>query len=406
MIRTVTLVGVLIIGSLTFGGCGGDGGEQATPSNGKETRSAADWREEARNSMSRAVSWLRSHANPEGLWAFAPGQPPSVGITGLATLAILKAEGRKAVPDLKRALDWLASKQHEDGSIHQGQLATYSTSIAVLALKESRVESYGPVISKAMDYLRQVQLDEEEGYQRDSDYYGGIGYEKKKDDPTKPNPNLSTTAWALEAARAAGLPKDDPFFKKALIFIQRTQNLSETNDRVHEEGGVKVVPGNDGGAIYQPWASKAGIQELPGGRRIYRSYGSMTYALLKSYIFCDLDPRDPRVRAAVKWLEKNWSVETNPGMEHLDEENSAYRGLFYYWVTLSRALRVSEKRNLDFAGTPMAHWRRDLARAVVRAQKEDGSFVNQKNGAWWESSPILATAYATLVLSECLADGE
>ena len=36
---------------------------------------------------------------------------------------------------------------------------------------------------------------------------------------------------------------------------------------------------------------------LPDGKKIRRSYGSMSYALLKTYLFCNIDLKDPRVQA-------------------------------------------------------------------------------------------------------------
>jgi hypothetical protein len=64
-----------------------------------------------------------------------------------------------------------------------------------------------------------------------------------------------------------------------------------------------VGVGNDGGGFYSPGSTageaKAGFVTLPDGKKIRRSYGSMSYALLKSYAFCKIDRRDPRVRALV-----------------------------------------------------------------------------------------------------------
>ena len=386
---------------LSLASCGREQTPRPPNESGKGGASPASWREAAKKARDQGVQFLLSRAQ-EGKWSFAPGQPPSLGITGLAVLSVLRAARGKPTPALAGTLDWIAAQQKPDGSIHAGQLATYCTSISILALKASGKEKYEPVMTRAFEYLRQVQLDGGEGYEESSEYYGGIGYEKKKDDPQKPNPNVSTTAWALEAAAATGLPKDDEFYSRALVFLRRSQNRSESNDFVHEEGGSRVEPGNDGGAYYQPWASRAGIETRPDGRKAFRSYGSMSYALLKSYLFCNLDSRDPRVRALLDWLNRNWKVGTNPGMEHLEEEGAPYKGLYYYWLTLGRTLTAAEARGHDFKGTPLAAWRESVARALVDQQGKDGSFVNSKNGSWWEQSPLLVTGYAVLTLDHCL----
>ena len=40
----------------------------------------------------------------------------------------------------------------------------------------------------------------------------------------------------------------------------------------------------------------------------------MTYAGIKSMIYCGVDKDDPRVKKAYEWIKKNYSVEKNPGM--------------------------------------------------------------------------------------------
>ena len=67
-----------------------------------------------------------------------------------------------------------------------------------------------------------------------------------------------------------------------------------------------------------------------------RSYGSMTYAGLKSMIFAGLKPDDPRVKAAVEWIKKNYDIDANPGM--------GQAGLFYGYHTLAKGLECLRER--------------------------------------------------------------
>ena len=76
--------------------------------------------------------------------------------------------------------------------------------------------------------------------------------------------------------------------------------------------GTDVRSGDDGGSGYAPGESKAGFLELGDGTKIPRSYGSMTYALLKGYLFAGLPKDDPRVEAAWKWLDE-WSLAAGGG---------------------------------------------------------------------------------------------
>src|SRR6185503_3964599 len=139
-------------------------------------------------------------------------------------------------------------------------------------------------IDKASNYLKGLQWNENitgpkgEKVDQTNAFYGGWGYGRHG------RPDLSNAHFAIEALHDAGLNSDDPAFKSALIFLSRTQNNSETNDQ--------PWAGNDGGFVYSPGVeggdSEAGMITLPDGRKMPRSYGSMTYAGLKSMIYAGL----------------------------------------------------------------------------------------------------------------------
>jgi squalene-hopene/tetraprenyl-beta-curcumene cyclase len=46
-----------------------------------------------------------------------------------------------------------------------------------------------------------------------------------------------------------------------------------------------------------------------------RSYGSMSYAGLLSMIHAQVDKNDPRVKAVIDWLSKNYTHDENPGRQ-------------------------------------------------------------------------------------------
>src|SRR6185295_18206658 len=94
-------------------------------------------------------------------------------------------------------------------------------------------------IGDASAFLKKLQWDEEEGKNPKNDFYGGAGYDSSS------RPDLSNTQFFLDALKAAGVPKTDPAYKKALIFVSRCQNLKgEHNDQPWAE---KI---NDGSFIY------------------------------------------------------------------------------------------------------------------------------------------------------------
>ena len=113
--------------------------------------------------------------------------------------------------------------------------------------------------------------------------------------------------------------------QKALIFVSRCQNLeSEYNTTPF---AAKV---NDGGFYYTVaagGASPAGKTDDGG----LRSYGSMTYAGLKSMIYAGVGPDDPRVKAAYKWIAE--ALHARPKTPAW-----ATTGLYYYYHTFAKAL--------------------------------------------------------------------
>ena len=189
-------------------------------------------------------------------------------------------------------------------------------------------------IKRAQGFLVNLQADEGEGYSADHPFYGGIGYGGDE------RPDLSNLQMALEALVASGLEEDHVAFDRAVRFLERCQNRSESNDFELRSAEGKIVSGNDGGAGYYPGDSKAGFEVLADGTKIPRSYGSMTYALLKGLVFSGLETTDERVQACWKWLSEHYTLDVNPGFEHSSDPTAAYQGLFYYFHSMARALSV------------------------------------------------------------------
>ena len=179
---------------------------------------------------------------------------------------------------------------HIAGRDARVQLQNYVTSVSVMALTaaDRSARCKEKVVGDAVQFLKKLQWDESEGKGPESDYYGGAGY-----DSSFGAPDLSNTQMFLDALQAAGVPKDDPALKKALVFVGRCQNLKgEYNDQPWAD---KI---NDGSFIYSPAAGgSTKSDKLPNGGLI--SYGSMTYAGMKSMIYCGVSKNDPRIKKAL-----------------------------------------------------------------------------------------------------------
>lgn len=338
--------------------------------------------------VDRAVDFLKNAQEPGGGWSTAK----SPGITGVALTGLLKS-GRVTAKDPvgARALKYIEGlvnpdKKHIAGQDPRVQLLNYVTSINVMALSTAdRAEKYRAVIGDATEFLKQLQWDEGEGKDRGDDFYGGAGYDSKS------RPDLSNTQFFLDALIAAGVSKDDPALKKAVVFVSRCQNLkSEHND---QPWAGKI---NDGSFIYT--ASTGGVTKvledpkdgkLPG-------YGSMTYAGIKSLIYCGVDKNDPRIKTAFQWIKNNYTVDRNPGMP----EVRGQWALFYYYHTMAKSL---DALGIDYVvdAKGMKHdWRRDITQALAKRQNDDGSFTNPAD-RWMEGDPHLVTGYALMALSYC-----
>jgi squalene-hopene/tetraprenyl-beta-curcumene cyclase len=304
-------------------------------------------------------------------------------VTGLAVTALVRSGTPADDPVVTKALDYLLGFRQPDGGIYApgSPVANYETSIAMLALAACDAEGrLADEIDGAKTFVKKLQWDDGEGKDANDPAYGGAGYGKKS------RPDLSNTAFMIEALRTVGDSESDPAIQRALAFVSRTQNLP---------GPHNPLPfpekNPDGGFYYTPAAggeSQAGTTAGGG----LRSYASMTYAGLKSMIFAGLGRDDPRVKAAIEWLKKHYTFEENPGM--------GQAGLYYYYHTASKALDVLGPDTFTDAAGRAHDWRDELTTALVSRQRKDGSWVNA-NERWLEGEPVLVTSYALLALANC-----
>lgn len=351
--------------------------------------------------IERGVRFLVEAQDEQGRWGFGGEADP--GITAMVVGAVQALDpsvrGDAVQASIDRSLAWLASLQDGAGAIHAGHLKNYVTSASVMALARSNDPKYAQTIARARTFLTDLQADEGEGYSSEDLYYGGVGYGGDE------RPDLSNMQLALEAlAKSGDAAENEDTFAKALAFLQRCQNNSETNDLTLDRDGKVIKSGNDGGAGYAPGESKAGFVPLPDGTQVPKSYGSMTYALLKCYLFAGLPREDARVEAAWKWISKNWTLDVNPGFEASRDPAAAYQGLFYYFYTMSKALALYGEPTVTDAAGRAHDWRAELGGRLLSLQRADGSWRNGNSERWFEGHPILATAYALAALDALVAD--
>lgn len=330
-------------------------------------------------SRKRGLDFLRTTQSEDGSWTTS--QVPGIG--GLVVMAALKSGLEPDDPMVKKGIAYLENFIQADGGVYSPKsgLNTYETCVALQVFIEANKDGrYDKQIANAEKYLKKEQWDEGEGKDKSDVNYGGAGYGPKS------RPDLSNTQFLMDALKAAGVKSDDPAFQKALVFVSRSQNLeSEANTTAF---AAKV---NDGGFYYTPVGSgSSGAGKTDNGG--LRSYGTMTYAGLKSMVYAGVGADDPRVKAATAWIRKHYSVESNPGMDQ--------QGLYYYYHTFAKSLDAIGDAELEDATGKKHDWRRELTAQLVKVQQENGSWVNTER-RWQEGDPNLVTAFALLALSYC-----
>ncbi len=347
----------------------------------------------ARAGIDRAIQYLRSTQNEDGSWT------PKVGpaITAMVVAGMLDhPEIDRHDPVVKKALQYIFSKRRENGGFYDHILPNYNTSICLLALgRLAGDEKIDKMIHDAQQFVIGIQFQpgkkDQKGSPVDKDHphYGGAGYAKYG------RPDMSNTTIMLDGLFDSGLDCNDPAFKRAVEFISRCQGTAENEkygDKIVNDGGfIYSLSGKEGEDIGEP-TSPAGAEEVGGVSRL-RTYGSMTYAGFKSYVYAQLDRDDPRVKAARRWIINNYNLDQNPGMP----DPLKLSGYYYYLYVFSRAHQAWGEPTLTLPDGAQRDWAADLIVKLTELQNGDGSFVN-KADRWMEGDRNLVTAYALLAL--------
>ena len=326
-------------------------------------------RQRAKRAIAGGLHYLRGQQAPDGSLL------KSVGVTALALRGFLEspeAYRESDGPFITRQVEYLLANVRADGSISASlQSTAYNTAVALNALAATQNPKYDAVIAGGRKFLIHHQVDGDEGYKPDHPFFGGIGYGGGE------RPDLSNVYISLEGLKAAATDPKDPVWQKALLFVSRSQNRSESNDQ--------KWAGNDGGFAYRPGANPP---EYENGTS---SYGGMTAAGLLSLLFAGAEKSDPRVQAAYKWMTTNFTLDVNPG-------TNKKHGLFYFYNAFAKVMSAyGEDTFVDGKGQKR-NWRDELATKLLSLQAADGTWTNTESSAWMEGRPELVTAWSVIAL--------
>ncbi|MHB1422954.1 MAG: prenyltransferase/squalene oxidase repeat-containing protein [Gemmataceae bacterium] len=327
--------------------------------------------------LEKAADYLKSRQGKNG--SFSP-KLAGPGVTAVVVAGLLRNGFRVDDPVVARGLGYLEKSVKADGGIYDRGLANYTTSVSIMALQEANKEGkYDAILKNATAYLKKLQssLDKEDVK------FGGVGYDNKS------RPDLSNTQYFIDALIAAGVSKDDPAVKRALKFVSRCQNLpGETNDQPFAK---KTSEDDKGGLVYVPFVADRDDKKHQTPEGGLRSLGAMTYGGLRSFLYAGVSKDDPRVKGAVRWIRRHYTLDENPGM--------GQAGLFYYYHTFGKAMTALGEDRFEDANGQKHDWRRELFEALKKRQQENGSFLNKGDKQFGEADPNLATGFALLALS-------
>lgn len=355
-------------------------------------------------SIDLAIEYLSSRQHMQTLgWDDDPDFLVLPAITGLIVDGLmLDPRIDQNHPMVTQGVRYILKYAHEDGSIHGGSLPSYNTAICLSALARVNNPQALDAVIAGQGFLKSLQYSNinsenpnDPGFNEpisiNHPYYGGVGYGKHG------RPDLSNLSFFIQALHDTGVSAEDPAFQRAQVFLSRVQMLDSVNEMPYADGStqggfiyatVPDIDSVDGKAGQSQAGSIVEITEDGDELTRLRAYGSMTYAGFKSLIYANLDPDDPALTSAWGWIENNYTLEENPGLDQ--------QGYYYYLATMARALDAYGVDEINGH-----NWREEMIDKIISLQWDNGAFkVLHKR--WMEDNDILITAYALIALEHAV----
>lgn len=314
---------------------------------------------EVLQAIERGRDYLLGQQRRDGGWDSRVGRYP-LGTTALVTLALLNAGMTPRDPEIARALEYLRGRAADAET-------TYEVSLLCMVFAAARDGQTDRVrLSMLVRKLESGQL-------RRGDGRGAWGYETTKSDGLwYDRSNTQFAILGLRDAAVAGIPVNTETWKAALDQWHRAQS---------NDGGWSYTGIGRGGSTGS--MTVAGIASLTIISTMLRDTAQELTADGKP-ICCGDEAADPHLARGIDWLERNFSVGSNP-------RDSSWP--LYYLYGLERAGRLLGRR---FFGEH--DWYREGAEFLVRRAR------NPANGTWEEQGDLLVgTSFALLFLSKGLS---
>ncbi len=361
---------------------------------------SGDHKRKAELTIGRTIQYLGSRQNLEVLgWDDDPESQAMPAITALVVQGLMLDPGiDETHPLVIQGTRYILRYAKDDGSIHGGTSPGYNTAVCLSALGLVRTRQALDAVLAGQRYLKSIQYAESRTPASDSlgldqpitidhPFFGGVSGSGEG------IPDLPSLSAFLQGLYDTGVSTNDVAYQRAQVFLSRVQMLDEVNEMSYADDSAQ------GGFIHAPVAELASIEDPAGhsmagtiteltadGRALTRprAYGSMTYAGFKSLVYANIDPDDPRMASAWKWIQENYTLEENPGMGH--------EGYYYYLVTMARALDALGVDEINGR-----NWREEMIDTIHELQYTNGAY-KVLNPRWMENNDVLIAAYALIAL--------
>lgn len=346
-------------------------------------------------SLSDALAYLFQTQREDGSWPSDYKQLEGAATTSLVLYALshIPADVRPAQFDqrISCAVNYLLGGVEAKGYVVRPDgtpdYPTYATATTLHALGRLGGAAPTDVRAKLVHYLLAAQLTPDRGFPADHPHHGGwdmLGDLAARGVTTGTNISVACFVLAsLREERRRVADKSDTLAKEIDAALTRAAGWI-----------ARCSNSSDGGYFFHPDPfdpmNKAGWDDKKHERP--RSYGTATCDGLRGLLYCGAKLDDPRVVAAMAWLEKHDDVKTVPGFEKT-KELGWHEGLrFYYYATLAKLLA-------ELPPDKLPKHRQALPAVLLSLQHPDGRWQNT-SAAMREDDPILATSLAIIALSQ------
>jgi hypothetical protein len=310
--------------------------------------SAAD----VEQSIERGIKYIKEQQQADGTWPDRPGY--AGGLTPLCTLALLNAGCDVEDDAVKRALTYLRGFRSN---------ATYTTSLQTMVFCAARPEADRLLIVRNVKWL--------EGRQIKKGASAGMWAFPAPSSPDHVDNSMTHFAMlALYEAERVGVSASDQTWRLALDFWQRIQN---------PDGSWGWGPGYPG----------SGSMTCAGIAAIIMATGHLNGGDAtidgNQVKCCGQGQSSDHVVRALDWLERNFSVQRNPGVKFW---------LSYYLYSLERAGRLTARR---FIGTH--DWFREGAHMLVNRQRLNGAWPSDLDNEY-RGDPNVGSSFSLMFLAK------